>query len=226
MQNYLQQTEKEEVKYWLEHNLKNHLKTNQENVGEIEHIIDYLNSSSAPKRLRKMSYEEANKAAAKWLETQKKLGMDIIETPEDTELCIDFQDGTRLVRLIGENAYKREGFLMSHCVASYYGKDNTEVLSLRDKNNMPHCTIERTDGILNQVKGKGNGSIHPNYINYIVKSLEYLKVNVRESELQNLGYIALPDGYKEFALTVYDKISTSIINGKEYLYILAKPKLR
>lgn len=38
---------------------------------------------------------------------------------------------------------------MSHCVASYYGR-NAKIYSLRDSKNKPHCTIE--DG--QQVKGK------------------------------------------------------------------------
>jgi hypothetical protein len=62
---------------------------------------------------------------------------------------------------------------MSHCVASYYGRD-TVIYSLRDSNNNPHCTIE--DG--NQIKGKGNGSVDPKYIDYVVKFLEKLGMTV------------------------------------------------
>jgi hypothetical protein len=38
---------------------------------------------------------------------------------------------------------------MSHCVASYYGRD-VEIYSLRDNKNLPHCTVEENK----QVKGK------------------------------------------------------------------------
>jgi len=38
---------------------------------------------------------------------------------------------------------------MSHCVSSYYGR-KVAIYSLRDKNNLPHATIEEN----NQVKGK------------------------------------------------------------------------
>ena len=38
---------------------------------------------------------------------------------------------------------------MSHCVASYYGRD-VEIYSLRDKKNLPHCTLEKD----NQIKGE------------------------------------------------------------------------
>jgi len=227
MINYNEQAANDEVRYWIAHNLQNYITKNpeRENQGEIEHIIDFLNSPESPRRLMKMSYAQAKKGAEKWLETQKKLGNDILESTEDTEVCIDFEDGYKLVRLKGENAYKREGYLMSHCVASYFGKD-TEVLSLRDKNNMPHCTIEKSSGQFKQVKGKGNGSIHPNYINYIIKSLEFLGVSIRSSELANLGYIPLPTGYEEVALKFYKNISKATINDKEYLFTFSKSKLK
>ena len=222
---YIQQAANDEVRFWITHNLKNYLIDNPENVGEIEHIIDYLNSSAAPTRLKKMSYKQANTAAQRWVKAQAKLGRDIIELPEDTKVCIDFQDGYKLVRLKGENAYKREGYLMSHCVGSYFG-NGTEVLSLRDKENRPHCTIERSGDEFKQVKGKGNGSIHPKYINYIIKSLEFLGVRVREAELGNLGYLPIPDGYEEIALKFYKELPKALINGKEYMFTLQKPKLK
>lgn len=163
----------EEVIYWVEHNLTNHLKSNPENQDEIEHTLDYLISSDAPKRLKAMSYEEAVKNAEKWLKAQQKKGQDIKEKPEDTEVVLDFKDGFKIVKLIGENAYKREGYLMSHCVASYYGKGK-EIYSLRDSDNLPHCTMEKDQ----QVKGKGNGNIHPKYISYVVKFLEHVGMTV------------------------------------------------
>lgn len=227
MINYNEQAANDEVLFWINHNLKNHLQKSSrpENQGEIEHIIDYLNSPEAPKRLRKMSYAQAKKNAKKWMETQKKLGKNIQESAEDVEVCIDFEDGYKLVKLKGEKAFKREGHLMSHCVASYFGKD-TEVLSLRDEGNMPHCTMERRGGEFQQVKGKGNGSIHPAYITYIIKSLEYLGLTVRDSELKNLGYIPLPKGYEVLALEFYKSVPKAIINGKEYLFLFTKPNLK
>ena len=73
---------------------------------------------------------------------------------------------------------------MRHCVASYHG-NNTEIYSLRDKNNMPHCTMEKDQ----QIKGKGNGSINPKYINYIIAFLEEVGMSVGDNEMKNLGYL-------------------------------------
>ena len=89
-----------------------------------------------------------------------------------------------MVKLKGKNAFEREGYLMRHCVSSYYGKD-TEVYSLRDKDNNPHATLEKDQ----QIKGKGNGSINPKYVKYIVEFLEEIGMEVGDNEMKNLGYV-------------------------------------
>lgn len=188
MEKYLKYAEhlnaNSEVISWIEANLNNHLKNNEENQTEIEHIIDYLVSEKAPKRLKKMSFLEAKKNTDKWNKSLVKKGSRIEESASDVEIIKDFKDGFKIVKLVGENAFKREGFLMRHCVASYFGKD-TEVFLLRDKNNVPHCTMEKDQ----QIKGKGNGSINPKYIKYIVSFLEETGMIVGDSEMKNLGYV-------------------------------------
>jgi len=167
---------------WVNTTLKNYLEKNESSTEEVEHILDYLVLSK--KKVSKMSYKEAKSLADKWMKIQIKKGNNIKESEEDTEVILDFKDGFKIVKLIGENAYKREGYLMSSCVASYYG-NNKEIYSLRDNKNMPHCTMEYNQ----QVKGKGNGDIHPKYIKYIVEFLEYMKMTVGENEMKHLGYI-------------------------------------
>ena len=50
---------------------------------------------------------------------------------------------------------------------------------------MPHCTMEKDK----QIKGKGNGDIHPKYVHYIVKFLEHVGMSVSDSEMKHLGYV-------------------------------------
>jgi len=176
--------ENEKVIQWLNSTCKNYLKTNPEVQDDIEHIIDYLTSEDAPNNIAGMSYEEAKKNTDKWNKSQIKKGKDITETESDTEVVLDFKDGFKIVKLVGENAYKREGFLMSHCVGGYYG-NGKEVYSLRDNKNMPHCTMEKDQ----QIKGKGNGDIHPKYVDYVVKFLEYTGMTVGDNEMKHLGYV-------------------------------------
>ncbi len=154
------------------------------NISECEHIIDYLNSDKCPKRLNSATYKQMLSNSKKWTKSLAKKGKDLGVKASDVEVVLDFKDGFKIVKLLGENEYKREGFLMRHCVASYYGKD-VEIYSLRDKDNMPHCTMERDV----QIKGKGNGEIHPKYIDYVVKFLEWSGMTVRDSEMENLGYV-------------------------------------
>ncbi|MEM9649862.1 MAG: hypothetical protein AAF969_15395, partial [Bacteroidota bacterium] len=172
-----------EVLYWINHNLSNYLKRNTPNQDEVEHILDYLVADEAPSRLKKMAYSAALSNTKKWDAANQKKGKSIKETEEDTTVVLEFEDGFKWVQLIGENAYKREGFLMRHCVASYFGK-STIIYSLRDKNNIKHATIEKNQ----QIKGKGNGNIHPKYIDYVVRFLEHLGMEVSDNEMKNLGY--------------------------------------
>ena len=188
--------------------------------GEVEHVIDYLLSKQAPKKLRKASYEQMKEGAAKWVERMNKKAGGIVETEEDVEIIKIWKSGMRLVQLVGENAYKREGKLMSHCVAGYYGKSECKIYSIRDSNNNPHCTIEvmERDGQINQIKGKGNGSIHPKYINYVLKSLKKIGKEIRESELQYLGYVPLSEAGWKYFDRVYSNVQYMNFQGKRFLY--------
>jgi hypothetical protein len=200
LQKYKRPGLSDEVLYWIDHNLKNYLtkKPHKDNYSEIDHIIDYLSSDEAPKRLKKMSVKEARKNAEKWVAKMIRKSEGIVETEEDTEIVLNFENGFKLVKLVGKNAFEREGNLMSHCVSSYFGKSDCSVYSLRDLKNNPHCTIELTskNGYVNQIKGKGNGSIHPKYINMVLKVLKYFEVDVNSNDLPNLGYVEVSDELK------------------------------
>lgn len=224
---YLAQALNDEVKYWINHNLNNYLEKpeNHENQSEIEHIIDFLNSDKAPRRLQKMSYAEAREASKRWLKTLIKQGADLEEVEDvDYDVIIDFKDGFKLVKLKSELAFKREGFLMGHCVASYFNKDGS-VYSLRDSRDMPHATLEIPENrdTIYQCKGKGNGPIHHKYISYILDTFTFFGFPVRESELSNLGYFRPESvGNKkqvQWFLKTFPKASTMTFNGKRFFYI-------
>jgi len=185
-------------------------------IEEREHIIDYLVSADAPTRLRKMSYEQALTAAKKWSDANQKKGRDRVETDEDTELLVDLGDGMRIVKLLTKKAYEREGFLMRHCLGGNAPGSST-IYSLRDKNNDPHVTFEMTkDGeTIQQVKGKGNGSIHPRYIDPTTAFLKKIGVDVRPSEMKNLGYYHVNEKLR----TVLDRFVDSAGNKPIYSHI-------
>ena len=237
LENYRAQALNDEVRDWVNKNLTNYLvkmfekslngtKKQPEDHDEIEHIIDYLNSPEAPQRLQKMSYAQAKSNAEKWLKTQIKKGKTIEEAPSDFEVFLDFNDGFKFVKLLGENAYKKEGFLMSHCVASYYHQqDTSQIYSLRDKKNNPHATIEVeiNAGRIEQIKGKGNGSIHPLYAGYILQFINKINLEVSYYDLSKFGYQKVsPKLFEKIKLT--NGLAFLEIKQNQYLYIKSEPQ--
>ena len=91
---------------------------------DIHHIIDYLESSYAPKRIKKMSVEQAHRKAGDWTKALAKKGRDydeeLGEDIEEVLECVEFM----WVKLLSERAYQREGKLMSHCF-----QGDTEVIT-------------------------------------------------------------------------------------------------
>ncbi len=194
---------------WVSTVLKNELKREIKTTEEVEHILDYMVQCN--KKVERMSYAQAKKLTEAWDKTQQKKGNNIEESPSDTEVVLDFKDGFKIVKLIGENAYKREGFLMRHCVGGYYGRD-VEIYSLRDKDNIPHATMEKNQ----QIKGKGNGDIHPKYVDYVVKFLEYIGMTVGDSEMKHLGYVNLEQLIKDLETELSKDTKALLYQGKYY----------
>lgn len=215
-----------EILYWIDHNLANYLTKHEENYQEIEHIVDFLNSDDAPKRLKKMSYEEANLGSKKWVEKLIKKASEVVETEEDTEVILNFDDGFSLVKLIGKAAFEREGSIMRHCVASYFEKSDSAVYSLRDSDNNSHCTMEivknqETDTI-SQIKGKGNGSIHPRYVDMVIKSLKYFGKSVMSEDLLNLGYADVSKELREIIEKEFTGAKWLTFDNQKFFYKYSK----
>lgn len=205
---------------WVNTTLLKWLKENEDHSQkEIEHLLDYLASSDAPLKMIRMSYEQASKKAIAWSKTQQKKGAHIKEEAKDTKTIFTFSDGARIAELKGENAFKREGFLMRHC-AGGLSKSGDTIYSYRDKNNMPHATfqVSKQGKDIMQVKGKGNGPIHPKYINPIIKFLEHLGLPVRDEEMKNIGYYFLPEEIKSMVNQFIPAPIGIMLNEKFYAY--------
>lgn len=188
-----------EIVWWLEHTAKAALKKEQTNESELEHIIDWFVSGAAPQRLQKMSIDAAKVKAYQWMKANIKKGYQIKETNEDIKEFMDFKEGFKFVELLTKNAFQREGTIMSHCLGGWSPQNDLKIYSLRDSANNPHCTIEvRGDKDINQIKGKGNGNIHPKYINYVLEFLEKIGMKIRPSEMQNLGFYYIDKYHLDF----------------------------
>lgn len=168
---------------------------------DIEHILDFLVSSAAPSRLQKMSIQDAKRKAEEWSKANQKKGRNLKDDEADLETIHDFLDGTRIVRLKTKEAFQREGFLMNHCVGGYSPDNkNCHIYSYRDEKNMPHATFEvsKENEEVVQIKGKGNGPIHPKYIHPILAFLKYVGMDIRPADMANLGYYHLHKDHIEF----------------------------
>lgn len=209
----------EEVLGWINSVYKNYA-AKHPTSHEIEHIIDYLVSPLAPSRLRKMSYTDAKRKAGEWSKANQKKGKGLTDSKDDIEIIHDFLDGTKIVQLKTKTAFQREGFLMSHCVGGHSPDDkNCLIYSYRDKNNMPHATFEvrKDNESINQIKGKGNGPIHPKYIHPILAFLKSIGMEIRPNDMQNLGYHHIHgDNIPYLKLSVRAASQLTMINGEAY----------
>lgn len=211
----------EEVIGWINSVYKNYSRSNPTSH-EIEHIVDFLISPAAPSRLRKMSYVDAKRKADEWSKANQKKGKNLIDSDSDIETIYDFKDGTKIVRLKTKTAFQREGFLMNHCVGGYSPDDKKCLIySYRDQNNMPHATFEvrKDDEEINQIKGKGNGPIHPKYIHPILEFLKSIGMEIRPNDMQNLGYFHIASEHLAY-LKQSERAAKqiSVINGEAYAH--------
>jgi PcfJ-like protein len=183
-----------DVIWWIENVGKKNIKANKTTISELEHIVDWMVSNDAPSRLMKMSLKVAKDCAEKWMSANTKKGKNIVDSDGDIDPFMEFDDKSKIVILKTNNAFKREGFLMGHCLGGYSVRDGFEIYSLRDDKNNPHATFEvnKNGKEILQIKGKGNGEIHPKYIHRVLSFLEKVGIKVRKEEMKNLGYYYVP----------------------------------
>lgn len=210
----------EEIIQWLKTAGQKSLKENKISVSDLEHVIDWMNSSTASKRLKKMSVKDAKRLSIEWMAKNKAKGRNLEDSKDDIKDFLKFKDGNKIVKLITNNAFKREGFLMSHCLGGYSIRNEYDIYSLRDGKNYPHATFEvsKNNKDILQIKGKGNGPIHPKYIHKVLDFLKELGMTIRSSEMINLGYYHIPKDHLNF---VRAKISNNEkiieLKGESYL---------
>lgn len=189
------------IKDWLDKNLQNYLKKHgQDSVKkhQIDHVIDWLQSEDSVrqrKRLSRVGVPDAIKLSEAWTKKLSKKFEKNKEKSKDqngTDEVFTFPDGYKVVQLISEYSYLREGNKMGHCVGSYHGKKNY-IFSLRDPSNEPHCTIEYNPDSkeIIQIKGKCNQEVKEKYHDYIIGFLNDLEYDyIHPYDLENIGCIS------------------------------------
>lgn len=141
---------------------------------DFQYIIDWAKKDKP--NIFNYSFEEAYESAKVWhdsLINQKKKR--IFKDDKDEERIVyHCRDGEHFFMLLKSSELGLEGNVMSHCVGSYGNKVSTGrslIISLRDKNNQPHATIEidtKTSSVT-QVRGKANSNPIPKYMKLITE---------------------------------------------------------
>ena len=119
---------------------------------------------------------------------------DDVEDADGVEAVVEYPNHYRWVSVKSEEALKREGKLMGHCVGGYYPNvkaGKTVIYSLRDPKNAPHCTIEVSNNHIQQIKGKGNAAPTVKYVSFVQDFLNRMKIPVGQGsyDLERTGLI-------------------------------------
>ena len=85
---------------------------------KIDHVIDYLKSDDAPKRLDALTVPEAMKQADAWTKMLTKKKVNPLDAAEGEKIIKKYPDGFTWRELTNEAALSREGTEMGHCVGS------------------------------------------------------------------------------------------------------------
>lgn len=159
----------------------------------VDHIVDWMKSNDASrhrKRLLRISVPDAYRLSILWtkkLHKKFKKLKKVENELKEVESILKLEDGYFFVKLKTEYSFLEEGDKMHHCVADYYERD-CEIYSLRDKDNNPHCTIEISDNICTQIKGRGNKEVVPKYHKKIINFLNSMDFQeVSEFDLKKIN---------------------------------------
>jgi len=119
-----------------------------DSVIELRLIVDWASETNAD--IFKLDFEQAFQSQADWHEEMRRKyqieNLDIPELDED-RIIFRFSDRGHFLYLLKPEDLRHEGSVMGHCVGgnSYKNKVKNEqslIFSIRDKDNMPHVTIE------------------------------------------------------------------------------------
>lgn len=152
---------------------------------KIGHMVDYLKTLSdiELKSLYKEPYavitnkiDQWEKTLSKKMETAK---LSPLTEGTDFEVLTNTKDSAgqplRWVKLLTKAAFKFEGNSMGHCVGGYNpDKKGLTIISLYDKDNLPHVTLEVQGKNINQIKGKQNAAPIEKYQDACMKFVRYL----------------------------------------------------
>ena len=137
-----------------------------------------------PAKMHKLTMMQALEASVRWHEDissrSERIRADQADfggDPNSVQVLADGGQGWRWVRVTSPEGLDYEGNAMGHCVGRGGYDTGVTIISLRDKHNMPHCTIEWDDKSrwVKQVQGRANGPVVEKYHRSVVSFVNGLE---------------------------------------------------
>jgi Leucine-rich repeat (LRR) protein len=118
------------------------------------------------RKLPRVTFDQALEASRRWhaalARRAERARRKVTDDPNGLELVLDCGSGLRWVKLLTPAAKHYEGACMGHCVGTE-GYEDTEIWSLRDSRNQPHCTVQTEDKWIVQLSGRANAQPSKRY---------------------------------------------------------------
>jgi hypothetical protein len=124
--------------------------------------------------INKVSVKEALESADSYVPRAARKGL---EESDANPVVYRFPDGFKVVHLKTDEALKREGDVMKHCVGTYCNKvqsGESVIYSIRQKDNFPVVTMEYKpiNKSFAQMFGPGNSNPKPEHQKYLIEFVE------------------------------------------------------
>jgi len=208
------------VKRWIEKQNKQGLPLLNEDINGVRDWLFSLPEDN-PKmvnKLQKLNWPMAIEHQKKWhsLINKKSQKSQIFDgDPDAIKIIKILPNGFKWVEILTSEGKDYEGNAMGHCVGRG-AYDDKIIYSLRDTNNLPHCTIEydKNKHSIPQIQGKANQVIidkyHKDVFDFITETLNVKKQNILG--LNKIGYV----------LASIDDKPEDIIRIIDFFHILQK----
>lgn len=200
---------KDQMKWLANAHKKNEVFEND--ISDIPSILDYLNAENVT--LGNKKFDEIKYESEDWHTCS--FGNVKPGAYKTKKIILQLKDGYSWVEVPVEDL-KTEGDLMQHCVGRMkkYRSDSIMILSLRDKNNNPHVTIEFNNSGISQIQGKQDKRPIEKYHPMIRELFDYLKPEV--------NWVTIPYLSKENVISTIRSIeelffSKDLISREEFL---------
>jgi hypothetical protein len=202
-------------------------KSNDDLTDKLTHIRDWITASNVnPATFNTIkNIDMAYNIADTWFKKQKVTNT--LDGVTGTKLIHTYSDGYKILQLLTPTALDYESEHMGHCVGKG-GYDErvksgkTKIYSLRDNKNIPHATMEVTNNILEQIKGKQNQPVVEKYRDYIAT---FINLNTFDNinDIQNIGMVKLDN--KVYTLKQLYEMNDIVVEGHVDLYNMSLTKL-